>query len=213
MCIDVLTMLQQLRTHRILHRDFKAGNIVITHDNHCILIDFGMAIEYSELYDLTGRFVSTAHIRAPEVNVGLSRYEYEVDVFAAGCVILEIMTSSERLFKDIHSKQFRKVGAQSQFIIDCMYKQLGTATRLMNNQRLLDPVFKPLFERVTLKKRRPRLLENNYYNMIKRRTQDGMMKQLSNSHIIRSCKMVSSLLWWFPFERLVVKAKKTGERS
>ena len=118
------------------------------------------------------------------------------------------MTSGERLFKDIHSKQFRKVGAQSQFIIDCMYKQLGTATRLMNNQRLLDPVFKPLFERVTLKKRRPRLLENNYYNMIKRRTQDGMMKQLSNSDIIRSCKMVSSLLWWFPFERLVVKAKK-----
>ena len=86
--LDVLTMLQQLRTHRILHRDFKAGNIVITYDNHCILIDFGMAIEYSELsHDLTGRFVSTAHIRAPEVNVGLSRYEYEVDVFAAGYVI------------------------------------------------------------------------------------------------------------------------------
>ena len=70
MSSDIFMMLQELRSHNIVHRDIKASNIAVTKALRCVLLDFGMAVEYNPVsHDLSGRFVTTVHCRAPEVAV------------------------------------------------------------------------------------------------------------------------------------------------
>ena len=84
---DVLSMLEQLRSCGIMHRDFKADNIVVSKDERLKLIDFGSAVEYKHRMAYTGKILTTAIVRAPEIICSTRNYSYAMDVWAAGCVI------------------------------------------------------------------------------------------------------------------------------
>ena len=84
---DVLQMLEQLRSMEIVHRDLKPANIVVSSRMRLCLVDFGSAVQFKHRMANTGRVMTTAIVRAPEVLCRSTSYSYEVDVWAAGIVL------------------------------------------------------------------------------------------------------------------------------
>ncbi|XP_002741831.1 cyclin-dependent kinase 6-like [Saccoglossus kowalevskii] len=79
-----------LHSHRILHRDLKPQNILITGRGEVKLADFGLARVYGFQMALTS-VVVTLWYRAPEVLLQ-GRYATPVDMWSVGCIIAELFT-------------------------------------------------------------------------------------------------------------------------
>ena len=87
-----------MEKHGIIHRDLKPANILLNKDGVLKIIDFGMARHSNQQYfkEEFRQFtpnVTTALYRAPEVFFGEKLYSSKVDVWAAGCIYFELLTS------------------------------------------------------------------------------------------------------------------------
>ncbi|WVQ72973.1 hypothetical protein IAR50_002536 [Cryptococcus sp. DSM 104548] len=95
---QMLAGLSCLHHHSILHRDLKGGNILINSRGELKLADFGLARGYEKdrgrgrREDYTNRVV-TLWYRSPELLLGETMYGPEVDMWSAGCIILELYTT------------------------------------------------------------------------------------------------------------------------
>ncbi|XP_078280636.1 cyclin-dependent kinase 6-like [Rhinoraja longicauda] len=78
-----------LHSNRVVHRDLKPQNILISNKGQVKLADFGLARVYSFNMALTP-VVVTLWYRAPEVLL-YSRYTAAVDMWSAGCIFAEIL--------------------------------------------------------------------------------------------------------------------------
>jgi len=80
-------------TFRILHRDLKPHNLLITGDGkHVKLADFGLA-RLSAIPNGPYTFeVVTLWYRATELLLGANRYSTSVDVWSIGCIFAEMAT-------------------------------------------------------------------------------------------------------------------------
>jgi len=80
-------------TYRILHRDLKPHNLLISGDGRQVkLADFGLA-RLSAIPNGPYTFeVVTLWYRAPELLLGSSRYSTSVDVWSVGCIFAEMAT-------------------------------------------------------------------------------------------------------------------------
>jgi len=80
-------------TYRILHRDLKPHNLLITGDGKQVkLADFGLA-RLSAIPNGPYTFeVVTLWYRAPELLLGANRYSTAVDVWSIGCIFAEMAT-------------------------------------------------------------------------------------------------------------------------
>jgi serine/threonine protein kinase len=80
-------------TYRILHRDLKPHNLLISADGkHVKLADFGLA-RLSAIPNGPYTFeVVTLWYRAPELLLGANRYSTSVDVWSIGCIFAEMAT-------------------------------------------------------------------------------------------------------------------------
>jgi len=76
--------------HNCLHRDVKPENILITKEGVVKLCDFGFARMISPGDNYTD-YVATRWYRAPELLVGDTQYGPPVDVWAIGCVFVELV--------------------------------------------------------------------------------------------------------------------------
>ncbi|XP_034425281.1 cyclin-dependent kinase-like 2 [Hippoglossus hippoglossus] len=74
----------------IIHRDIKPENILISQEGVVKLCDFGFA--RTLVGDVYTDYVATRWYRAPELLVGDIRYGKPVDVWAVGCLLLEMFT-------------------------------------------------------------------------------------------------------------------------
>lgn len=85
-------------TYRVLHRDLKPHNLLISGDGkHVKLADFGLA-RLSAIPNGPYTFeVVTLWYRAPELLLGANRYSTSVDVWSIGCIFAE-MASGMPLF-------------------------------------------------------------------------------------------------------------------
>jgi len=84
-----------LHSHRIVHRDIKPQNILITSNGNVKLADFGLARIY-DFNSLLTTTVVTLWYRAPEVLLGTT-YATPVDVWSVGCILAELI-SGQALF-------------------------------------------------------------------------------------------------------------------
>mmetsp|Transcript_23216 Transcript_23216/g.32507 ORF Transcript_23216/g.32507 Transcript_23216/m.32507 type:complete len:405 (+) Transcript_23216:226-1440(+) len=80
-------------TYRILHRDLKPHNLLISADGrHVKLADFGLA-RLSAIPNGPYTYeVVTLWYRAPELLLGANRYSTSVDVWSVGCIFAEMAT-------------------------------------------------------------------------------------------------------------------------
>ena len=130
---DILLILEQLRASQIIHRDIKAGNIVVSKNHRLILIDFGSAVEFKHKMAMTGRVLTTPHVRAPEIVCGLHFYSYPVDVYAAGCIVWSIFTGGETMLPNLRSSILRTKTDQVKFHIGELRSVMGTEVRVTKN--------------------------------------------------------------------------------
>lgn len=92
---QISAALQHAHNHAIIHRDLKPGNIFVTEEGELKLGDFGIARDTRE-QDLTeaGLTVGTYYYMAPELVRGDRGITGQVDLYALGCVLFELLTGN-----------------------------------------------------------------------------------------------------------------------
>ncbi|NXC41611.1 CDKL2 protein, partial [Penelope pileata] len=84
-------------SHNIMHRDIKPENILVSQSGVVKLCDFGFARTLAASGEAYTDYVATRWYRAPELLVGDTKYGRAVDVWAIGCLVMEMLTG-EPLF-------------------------------------------------------------------------------------------------------------------
>lgn len=120
---QMLMALRHMHSLGLMHRDVKSRNLLLDQDNNVQLCDLGHARFYSGIPadqrrvhgtrqpELTGG-VSTIVQSAPELALGMP-YDAEVDIWAAACVIAELLHKEHRMMFDTTQR-----GGHVQEIID-----------------------------------------------------------------------------------------------
>ncbi|KAI5701034.1 hypothetical protein M8J75_005441 [Diaphorina citri] len=95
---QLLNGLYYIHSNKILHRDMKAANVLITKTGILKLADFGLARAFSQTKNgqvnrYTNRVV-TLWYRPPELLLGDRNYGPPVDLWGAGCIMAEMWTRS-----------------------------------------------------------------------------------------------------------------------
>ncbi len=90
---QLLEGLYFIHTSKILHRDMKAANVLITKSGTLKLADFGLARPLLKTSDAcyTNRVV-TLWYRPPELLLGERQYTTAIDMWGAGCIMAEMWT-------------------------------------------------------------------------------------------------------------------------
>jgi len=81
-----------LHKKKILHRDLKPQNLLITKNNTLKIADFGLARDYMIPVKNYTNEVVTLWYRAPDVLLGSKTYFTTVDVWSCGCIFAEMVT-------------------------------------------------------------------------------------------------------------------------
>jgi len=100
--------------HRVLHRDLKPQNLLITLEGQLKLADFGLARAFGIPVRNYTHEVVTLWYRAPDVLLGSQTYSTQVDIWSCGCIFAE-MVNGRPLFpgsseKDQLLRIFRTLG-------------------------------------------------------------------------------------------------------
>jgi len=86
---EVVKALDYLHGERQMHRDLKAGNVLIREDARVCLADFGVATPYS-FENRHSTFVGTPCWMAPEVLAQHQQYDEKADVWSFGITAMEL---------------------------------------------------------------------------------------------------------------------------
>ncbi|EFC46609.1 hypothetical protein NAEGRDRAFT_32161, partial [Naegleria gruberi] len=78
--------------NRIIHRDIKLENIMVNSNKHLKLIDFGFARTIPKKDTEFTDYIATRWYRCPSLLLGCKHYGPEVDIWAIGCIMAELLT-------------------------------------------------------------------------------------------------------------------------
>ncbi len=104
---QISAALQHAHNHGIIHRDLKPGNVFVTESGELKLGDFGIARD-THAADLTeaGLTVGTYSYMAPELVRGERAITGQVDLYALGCLLFELMTGKPPYIGDNFAQIF-----------------------------------------------------------------------------------------------------------
>ena len=88
---QVSEALDYAHSHKVVHRDVKPANILITADNRVKITDFGIARLDSSNLTMEGQLLGTPNYMAPEQIQG-KEVDHRADLFALGVVLYELLT-------------------------------------------------------------------------------------------------------------------------
>jgi serine/threonine protein kinase len=106
--------LHQCHSAGIMHRDIKPSNLLISSSGTLKLADFGLTTSYIAPPHLSNNVVSL-YYRPPELLMGSRSYGPEIDVWSAGCILVELLTNN-----------YLFAGANEAEQLDMIFKVFGT---------------------------------------------------------------------------------------
>ncbi|KAM9364204.1 STE20-like serine/threonine-protein kinase isoform 2-T2 [Pholidichthys leucotaenia] len=93
-CKQTLDALCYLHENKIIHRDLKAGNILLSLDGDVKLADFGVSAKNTKTLQRRDSFIGTPYWMAPEVvmcETSKDRpYDYKADIWSLGVTLIEL---------------------------------------------------------------------------------------------------------------------------
>ncbi|KAJ7153691.1 kinase-like domain-containing protein [Mycena filopes] len=96
---QLLTALDFVHSHGIIHRDVKPANVMIDHQRRELrLIDWGLAEFYHPGVDYHVR-VGSRQYKPPELLVGYKRYDYSLDLWSTGCMFAAMIFRKQHFFR------------------------------------------------------------------------------------------------------------------
>ena len=149
-----------LHKNNIIHRDIKPENLLISKDFKLKVCDFGFARNFScnsSSYNLNNNsendlklteYVATRWYRAPELLIDNGKYGPEVDYWAIGCLMGELIDGNP-LFP----------GENELDQIHCIQKILGNFNKKLNDIFYQNPIF---YGKSLLNVSKPQTLEKRY---------------------------------------------------
>lgn len=109
---QLLNALYFMQVCKILHRDLKTANILMTTDGILKVADFGLAKPFSDPAlkprQLTNRVV-TLWYRAPELLLGEQNYGPSIDIWSVGCIMAELWKRKPLLQGDTEQTQLKLI--------------------------------------------------------------------------------------------------------
>jgi serine/threonine protein kinase len=98
---EVLQAISYLHSHGVIHRDVKPPNILLANDGAVRLCDFNtamyMGLEMCSKHTKHSIEAGTLWWRAPEALLDDYHYDYKVDIWAVGMVLLSLILGEEPL--------------------------------------------------------------------------------------------------------------------
>lgn len=93
-CKQTLEALAYLHETKVIHRDLKAGNILLSLDGEVKLADFGVSAKNTKTLQRRDSFIGTPYWMAPEVvmcETSKDRpYDYKADIWSLGVTLIEL---------------------------------------------------------------------------------------------------------------------------
>ncbi|XP_058483676.1 serine/threonine-protein kinase 10 [Solea solea] len=93
-CRQMLEALIYLHSMKIIHRDLKAGNILLMLDGDIKLADFGVSAKNTKTLQRRDSFIGTPYWMAPEVvmceTMKDAPYDYKADIWSLGITLIEL---------------------------------------------------------------------------------------------------------------------------
>ncbi len=87
---QIVEGVQYLHQNRIIHRDLKLANIMLTEEGDIKIGDFGLAVQLKDCREERETMCGTPNYMSPEVLENLP-YNFEADIWSLGCILYALL--------------------------------------------------------------------------------------------------------------------------
>jgi glycogen synthase kinase 3 beta len=110
---QIFAALAYLHHHGVCHRDIKPSNVLLDHlTGRLQLCDFGSA-KFLKPNESSVSYIATRVYRAPELLLDCTSYTTAIDIWAAGCVLTEMLLQGRSLFTGTSNNEVLNIIARS----------------------------------------------------------------------------------------------------
>ncbi|CBZ29572.1 putative protein kinase [Leishmania mexicana MHOM/GT/2001/U1103] len=127
--VQLLLALHHISARRMIHRDIKSANVLLTSRGFLKLGDFGFSQKYESTVSsetIAGTFLGTPYYLSPEMWKG-KRYGKKADIWAAGVVLYEMLMGGRRPFEASSLPELRMCVLEQEFVPPTGPPTSGTA--------------------------------------------------------------------------------------